>query len=72
MTGQRLAHVGIHTLDELKATGAVPAFKALKFHFGKDVTLSALYALEAAVRGIDWQQLDDTEKARLKREAGLG
>ena len=71
VTAKRLADVGITTPEQLRKVGAVAAYKMLKFRFGRDVTLNALYGLEAAVRNIDWRLIDDAEKARLRREADV-
>jgi hypothetical protein len=46
VTQRRLAEVGIATEAELRRVGAEEAWRRLRFAFGKDVTLNALYALE--------------------------
>jgi DNA transformation protein len=71
VTAMRLAEVGITTPAALRKIGAVAAYKKLRFRFGRDVTLNALYGLEAAVRNIDWRLIDQAEKARLRHEAGV-
>jgi DNA transformation protein len=71
VTAKRLAEVGIGDAEALRETGAVAAYKKLKFRFGKDVTLNALYGLDAAVRNVHWREIDDARKAELRREAGV-
>jgi DNA transformation protein len=69
VTARRLAEVGIADAETLKKTGAVAAYKKLKFRFGGDVTLNALYGLDAAIRNVHWREIDDARKAELRREA---
>jgi DNA transformation protein and related proteins len=69
VTARRLAEVGIADAETLKKTGAVVAYKKLKFRFGGDVTLNALYGLDAAIRNVHWREIDDARKAELRREA---
>jgi DNA transformation protein len=71
VTARRLAEVGIRDVETLRRTGAVAAYWKLKFRFGRDVTLNALYGLDAAIRGVHWREIDDARKATLKREAGV-
>jgi len=71
VTAKRLAEIGIRTPDDLKAAGAVGAFKRLRFRYGRAVTLNALYGLDAAFRDVHWREIDDEDKARLRRDAGL-
>jgi DNA transformation protein len=72
VTAKRLAEVGVITPDELRALGAVQAFRRLRFRFGRDITLNALYGLHAAVVDCHWRAIDQATKDRLKREAGIG
>ena len=71
VTAKRLAEVGITDAETLRRTGAVAAYKKLKFRFGKDVTLNALYGLDAAIRNVHWRDIDDARKAELRGDAGL-
>ena len=66
MTAARLAEIGISSEAELRATGAVEAYRRLRFHFGRAVTLNALYGLDAAVRDVHWRAIDDARKAELR------
>jgi len=67
VTEQRLIEVGIADMKSLRRLGAVAAYQRLKFRFGKDVTLNALYGLEAVVLGCDWRALPEERKGELKR-----
>jgi len=64
-----LADVGVHREGDLRRIGAVDAYHRLKFRFGRQVTIIALYAMEAALRGCDWRSLDPETKERLRRAA---
>jgi len=71
VTAKRLAEVGIADAESLREIGPVAAYKKLRFRFGRDVTLNALYGLDAAIRNVHWREIDDTRKAELRREAGV-
>lgn len=64
-----LKEIGIETENELRALGAVEAYRRLKYHKPKNVTLNMLWALHAALNGIPLKAIDAETKARLKREA---
>ncbi|MBB4041015.1 DNA transformation protein [Microvirga flocculans] len=64
-----LSEAGIHTVGELRAIGAVEAYRRLRFMLPRRVSLNALYALEAALRGCHWLDLPQTVKAALQQEA---
>ncbi|GAB2177729.1 hypothetical protein DLREEDagr8_32870 [Dongia sp. agr-C8] len=53
----------------LAQAGAAKAYQRLKFRFGKDVTLNALYGLEAVLTGQHWRAITPARKAELQREA---
>lgn len=62
-----LARVGIHTYEALAAVGSVEA--ALRIAAGRPHTgYNLLYALEGAVRGVRWHDIDRPELERLKAE----
>ena len=69
-TAQMLEEVGISTVAELRAVGAVDAWRRIKFAFPKRVSLVGLYALEAALRGCPWTDLGDDVRRALRRSAG--
>jgi DNA transformation protein len=72
VTEKRLIDVGISDLAELKKLGALDAYRRIKFRFGRDVTLNALYALEAVILGCHWLALPPGRKEELKRAAAIG
>ena len=66
---RKLAAAGIHTSEELKEAGAKGAFFRLKTLY-PSVCLVHLYALEGAVRGVDFNALSPEDKADLKEFSG--
>ena len=69
-SAQWLRNVGILTSADLAHLGSVVAYRIVK-EAGYPASLNLLYALEAALRDIDWRALDETEKRRLRKEAGV-
>lgn len=61
-----LGEIDIHYENDLAAAGSVAAFARLKFRFGRRVSLNALYAMEASLRGCDWRAIDAETKHDLK------
>ena len=62
---KKLHSVGIHSAEELKEIGSKQAVSRLKEKYpGTCVVI--LYHLEAAIRGTEMKQLEDTCKAELK------
>ncbi len=66
-----LDQAGIHTIGDLRSLGSVETYRRLKFMFPRQVTLNALYGLEAALRGCHWLHLPQDVKAALQREAKM-
>lgn len=62
---QKLIEAGVHTPENLRVLGSREAFMRLKI-IDPDCCLSCLFALEGAVRGIRWHDLDHETKADLK------
>ena len=62
---RKLAAVGVRTPEELAEAGAKDAFFRLKTLY-PGVCLVHLYALEGAVRGVDFHELPPEVKAALK------
>jgi nucleotidyltransferase/DNA polymerase involved in DNA repair len=69
VTEQRLVAVGISDLAALRKLGAVKAYQRLKFRYGNDVTLNALYGLEAVLTAQHWRTITAERKDALKRAA---
>ena len=65
---RRLAEIGVTKERELRELGAAAVYVRLKFHFGREITLNALWALDAALSGIDWRSLSEARKAELRIE----
>ncbi|CAN7581456.1 TfoX/Sxy family DNA transformation protein [Mesorhizobium sp. LjRoot246] len=61
-----LAEIDILREEDLRNFGTVEAYHRLKFRFGRHVTILALYAMEAAIRGCDWRALDTETKEHLR------
>ncbi|MBG0799933.1 TfoX/Sxy family DNA transformation protein [Methylocystis sp. FS] len=55
--------------DVLLRPSAVEAYHRLKFRFGRHVTLMALYAMEAALRGCEWRSLEPVVRDDLRKAA---
>jgi DNA transformation protein len=51
--------------------GSVEAYRRLKFTVPKQVSLNALYALEAALRGCHWLDLPQDVKTALQQQARI-
>ena len=62
---RKLAAVGIHTPEQLAAEGAEGAFFRLKAVYPQ-VCLVHLYALEGAIRGVEFNSLPQDRKRELK------
>lgn len=62
---KKLHSVGIHSAEELMKIGSKQAVFRLKELY-PNTCVVILYYLEAAIRGIEIKQLDDTSKAELK------
>ena len=64
-----LADIGVKNLADLEDMGAVGAYQKMK-EKGYPATLNMLWAIEAALRGMDWRDLPETDKADLKKKLG--
>jgi len=62
---EKLKVVGINTPDLLRSTGSEDAFIKLKT-VDQEACINMLYALEGAIRGIRWHNLDKNRKSELK------
>ena len=69
VTQSWLEEAGIAAVAELRALGSAEAYRRLKFIGPSRVSLNALYALEAALRGCRWLDLPPEVKNALRREA---
>lgn len=62
---RKLQSVGIHSAEELVALGSKEAIFRLKARY-PETCVVILYYLEAAIRGLEIKQLDNSSKAELK------
>ena len=62
---KKLHSVGIHSAKELMDVGSKQAVFRLKAQY-PNTCVVILYYLEAAIRGVEIKQLDDTCKSELK------
>ena len=62
-----LAEIDIEDDDDLRQVGAVEAWRRLRRRFGRQVTVTALYAMSAALAGCHWRDLSMAERSRLQR-----
>ncbi len=60
--------IGIHTPDDLRAVGSVKAYQRIRQR-GAHVSMALLYALEGALLGISWQDIDPALKMQLAQTA---
>lgn len=67
-TGDWLRAVGINTRGDLEDLGAVEAYRRLKTAFPKQVSLNALYGLQAAILDMHWNDLPPDMKADLRAQ----
>lgn len=68
-SAKMLIEAGVKDVRALKRLGAVGAYRALRFRFGRRVSMNFVYALECALRGLDWRALEKDRKAELKAQA---
>lgn len=61
-----LAEIGIHTLEDLEALGAVETYRRLKANRPTEVSLNMLWALQGALLNIHWNALSPDMKADLR------
>ncbi|HEY1067939.1 MAG TPA: TfoX/Sxy family DNA transformation protein [Pirellulales bacterium] len=62
-----LSEAGIGTVAELERLGAVVAYRLVK-QCRPRASLNLLWALAAALQGVDWRELSAATKSRLLRE----
>jgi DNA transformation protein len=60
-----LREAGIQTLADLKRVGVVEAWQRCALG-GHPVSLILAYALEGALRGLDWRELPKADRDRLR------
>lgn len=65
-----LHDVGIHTVEQLSAAGAVEAFIRVK-HAGHNASLMLLWALEAGLRGVHFTKVPEQVKRELLADLAI-
>ena len=68
-SAEMLLEVGIDSARELRRLGAAECYRRLRFRHGRRVTTSFMYALDCAIRDVDWRHLTLARKAELKQTA---
>ncbi|SJZ70907.1 TfoX/Sxy family protein [Anaerorhabdus furcosa] len=63
---QNLHDIGIDTIEELKQKGSQKAWLEIKKKVDPTACINQLYALEGAVQGIRWHDLDEKSKIECK------
>ncbi|MFM8753891.1 MAG: TfoX/Sxy family DNA transformation protein [Phenylobacterium sp.] len=69
VSARLLASVGIHRESDLRSVGPVEAFARVRMAADPRVSLNLLYALQAALIGIDWRRLSPEVRRALREEA---
>ncbi len=62
-----LSSVGINDENDLREVGAVEAFARVRLAVAPRASLNLLYALEGALRDVDWRSLPEDLKLSLRR-----
>ncbi|MEK0360779.1 MULTISPECIES: TfoX/Sxy family protein [unclassified Pseudomonas] len=70
-SAQWLHASGIHTAEDLHRLGAVNAYQAVKSR-GFNASRVLLYAIEGALRDMNWKELPDTLKNELNQRLNGG
>jgi DNA-3-methyladenine glycosylase I len=68
VTARWLAAIGVRTRRDLERLGSVNAYRLLKGH-GYNASLNLVYAIEGALRGLDWTRLPAALKTELRSRA---
>jgi len=69
VSSRLLASVGIHRESDLRSVGPVEAFARVRMAADPRVSLNLLYALQAALLGVDWRRLSPEVRRALRDEA---
>lgn len=72
VSARLLVSAGIRTPQELRALGAVGAFRRVLFHRAGRVSTNLLWALAGALRNERWDRLDAETRAQLLAELNEG
>jgi DNA transformation protein and related proteins len=64
---QWLNKIDIHSIHDLRRVGSVTAYAMVRRN-ERRASLNLLWALEAAIRDIDWRELNPSDKELLRAE----
>ena len=67
-SGEWLTSVGITTAEQLELIGSVNAYQMVKAAYPMEVSLNLLYAFEATLLNLDWKELPEDIKDKLKAQ----
>jgi DNA transformation protein len=65
---ERLAAVGVHSLEDVERLGVVETYLRVKAAFPDRVSLNLLWGLQGALMGIPWNQIPDDIKQDLLKQ----
>ena len=65
---QWLASIDVHTLDDVVSLGVIETYKRVKAAYPEKVSLNLLYALQAALLDLPWNELPPDIKRELKQQ----
>jgi DNA transformation protein len=65
---QWLASIGVHTMDDVVNLGVVETYKRVKAAYPEKVSPNLLYALQAALLDLPWNELPPDIKEELKKQ----
>lgn len=63
-----LASVGVHALDDVVNLGVVETYRRVKAAYPEKVSLNLLYALQAVLLDLPWNELPPDIKEELKQQ----
>jgi len=65
---QWLASIDVHTLDDVVSLGVIETYKRVKAAYPEKVSFNLLYALQAALLDLRWNELPPDIKEELKQQ----
>lgn len=67
-TGTWLIEAGVETVGDLRRLGAVEVFRRLKMMRSRQVSLNALWAMQAGLMDLPWTALPPAIKEQLRQQ----
>ena len=62
------ASIGVHTLDDVVSLGVVETYKRVRAAYPEKVSLNLLYALQAALLDLPWNEIPRDINEELKQQ----